>query len=328
MSSPAVDGRRRDGQITSMVSAFQNDDVAPAVAMMRGIDPARAGQWSEAFFRWKHVDNPFGASIGLVERDDVGALIALRMLQRWELERDGFTVQAVRAVDTATAPPAQGKGLFRKLTLQAVDVAVGDDIDLVFNTPNEKSGAGYLKMGWHEVGRPGVFLRATRPPLWGRLTGDDVDPEHLAAVARREPVSTERLRTRRIATYFRWRYVDVPGFEYRMYSAGLATVVFRRQRRRGVPELTIVELLHPDTLRGARDAAVLIRELVNHGGAFVISAVAPLWSTTAAALVGAGFVWTPLGPRLFVRPLAMRRIDPLPTSTSDWALGIGDLEIF
>ena len=121
---------------------------------------------SEAFFRWKHIENPFGASLGFVVDDDAGGgLLALRLFQRWGLELRGFPVEAVRAVDTATATRAQGQGHFKRLTLKAVDAAVADDVDLVFNTPNEKSGAGYLKMGWRDLGQPGVWLRAARPSL-------------------------------------------------------------------------------------------------------------------------------------------------------------------
>ena len=299
-------------------------NVSQATEMMRG----RSKHWSEAFFRWKHIENPFGESIALHETDEHGELLALRMFQRWGLERRGFSVEAVRAVDTATAPRAQGRGLFKKLTLQAVAAATADEADIVFNTPNEKSGPGYLKMGWQEVGRPGVFIRPTRPPMWGRLTGEAVDPQHLADVAAQHDVASDRLRTSTSDRYFRWRYLDIPGFEYRMARHRSATAVFRRQRRRGIPELTITELRHPDTVRGARDAAALVGEIVKHGGAYVVSIAAPLMTTTMAALVRVGFVWMPVGPRLFTRPLAMRRLDRLPTSTLDWALGIGDLELF
>lgn len=304
---------------------FDADEVTALLSECLGRPGAKR---TNEFFRWKHVDNPFGASISLVERDERGILIALRMFQRWGLSRSGEAIESVRAVDTATAPRAQGQGLFRKLTLKAVEVATAEEVDLVFNTPNQKSGSGYLKMGWQDLGRPGVFIRLTRPPLWGRVEGDPIEPTSLQAAAARHTVASDRLRTRTSEAYFRWRYADIPAYEYRMLSNGEATAVFRRQQRRGLPELTITELRHPDTFAGARDASRLVRDLVKHGGAFAVVAAAPLLSTTAAALMRAGFVWTPLGPRLFARHLAMRRIQRLPVSTSDWSLGVGDLELF
>ncbi len=34
-----------------------------------------------------------------------------------------------------------------------------DGVDVVFNTPNDQSRPGYLKMGWSEVGRVPVAVR-------------------------------------------------------------------------------------------------------------------------------------------------------------------------
>jgi hypothetical protein len=121
--------------------------------------------------------------------------------------------------------------------------------------------------------------------------------------------------------------MDIPGFRYRMAVRGSAVAVWRAQQRRGVPETTIVELLHPPTLLGTRDA----RDVVNALGAQhlgVVSVMAPLPSSTAAAMLTAGCVWEPLGPRLFVRRLAPRRLHSLPMALGDFAFGIGDLEIF
>ncbi len=61
-------------------------------------------------------------------------------------------VRAVRAVDTATHPDHQGRGIFSTLT-PTRSRRCGSRADLVFNTPNEKSLPGYLKMGWQIVGQ-------------------------------------------------------------------------------------------------------------------------------------------------------------------------------
>ena len=280
---------------------------------------------SEAFFRWKHLDNPFGPSLGFVVDDEAGGgMLALRLFQRWGLSIRGFPVEAVRAVDTATAVRAQGKGHFKRLTLKAVDAAIADDVDLVFNTPNEKSGAGYLKMGWRDLGQPGVWVRAARPSFAGVVAGEAVDVDVVAAAM--SAGDDGRLRTRHTASTLRWRYVDIPGFTYRMHRVGDAVAVFRRQRRRGVPECTICELHHPATVRGVVQATSLIHDL-GRGFAGFLSAM-PTTTSTTAALAAAGAVRVPLGPRLFVRPLTMRRIDPVPETHRRFALGVGDLELF
>ena len=73
-------------------------------------------------------------------------------------------------------------------------------------------------------------------------------------------------------------------------------------------------------------ATKLVDELGRGFAGFV--SVMPTTSSTTAALVAAGAVRVPLGPRLFVRPLAMRRIDPAAESHQRFALGVGDLELF
>ena len=74
---------------------------------------------------------------------------------------------AVRAVDTATDPEFQGRGIFTRLTLEALDELAADGVDFVFNTPNARSRPGYLKMGWQVVGR---LAAAVRPTRWRFVT--------------------------------------------------------------------------------------------------------------------------------------------------------------
>ncbi|MEO6122773.1 MAG: GNAT family N-acetyltransferase, partial [Ilumatobacteraceae bacterium] len=100
-----------------------------------------------ALFAWKHDENRFGRSPMWVATD-AGRIVAFRTFMRWEFERGGEVVRAVRAVDTATDPEYQGRGLFRSLTLLGLEEMTAERVDFVFNTPNSQSRPGYLKMGW------------------------------------------------------------------------------------------------------------------------------------------------------------------------------------
>src|SRR4029077_13661343 len=127
---------------------------------------ANALGWSASaglpeFFDWKHRENPFGESPGWVAVDGT-RVVGFRTFLRWELEDGaGATRTAVRAVDTATHPDYQGRGIFRALTLLAVEEMTAEGVEFVFNTPNDKSRPGYLTMGWHEVGRLPTRARIT-----------------------------------------------------------------------------------------------------------------------------------------------------------------------
>ena len=56
----------------------------------------------------------------------------------------------------------QGRGIFSMLTRRALE-DLRHEADLVFNTPNEKSLPGYLKMGWQVVGQVPIRVRIRRP---------------------------------------------------------------------------------------------------------------------------------------------------------------------
>ena len=116
----------------------------------------------EQLFSWKHDQNAFGPSYMWVATDG-DRIVGLRAFMRWEFVRGGEVLHAVRAVDTATHPDYQGKGLFTAMTMHGLDVIEHDGIDFVFNTPNDKSRPGYLKMGWQEVGKLPVAIRVAGP---------------------------------------------------------------------------------------------------------------------------------------------------------------------
>lgn len=115
-----------------------------------------------AFYRWKHHDNPFGRSPAWVAVDG-DRIVGLRVWLRWRFVRDGRAWEAVRAVDTATHPDHQGRGIFRRLTTSSLEVLREQGVAHVFNTPNEQSRPGYLKMGWQQVGRLPTAVRFRSP---------------------------------------------------------------------------------------------------------------------------------------------------------------------
>src|SRR4051812_2685130 len=71
---------------------------------------------TENFFLWKHAQNPFGSSKILLAIEDE-KIIGIRAFMYWNWVSDKQVISAVRAVDTATDPDFQGKGIFKKLTM-------------------------------------------------------------------------------------------------------------------------------------------------------------------------------------------------------------------
>ena len=118
-------------------------------------------EWYRRLFAWKHSANAFGPSLVLVAEDDTG-ILAVRPFMMWRFTSDEGTVRAARAVDTAVRADARGRGLFRTLTELGVEQLRSRGIAFIFNTPNEQSGPGYLKMGWNDAGRVEFGIRVQR----------------------------------------------------------------------------------------------------------------------------------------------------------------------
>lgn len=311
------------------------------------------GERTAQFFAWKHQANPFGPSPALVAEHD-GRLVGLRMFLRWQFTARGRVVHAVRAVDTATHPDHQGQGIFRALTLQALDTVVAD-ADLVFNTPNTNSLPGYLKMGWQEVARVPIAIRLVRPIRFAHRVRS-VTSSAPGATAESSPCSLppasaafddvsalstlidtvaaqadqSRLATRLDVAYLRWRYADAPGLDYRVVTtqrAGRLTgMAFARPRRRGaLTELTLSELL-VDT-SDARAAGRLLRAVAAQSGCDHVATHLAPGTPLAAAGLRAGYLTAPRsGMTLIANP--RRPVAPDPLRWVSWRLSLGDLEVF
>ena len=177
-----------------VVRPFEDADLAGVLDLLRSsLGESAVLERTPELFAWKHLDNPFGRSLLLVAEDEARPdrpIVGLRAFMRWELVTPGGDrVRCVRAVDTATHPEYQRRGIFRRLTLSAVEQAEADGVDMVFNTPNPKSGAGYLSMGWQEVGPIGVLAMPGRG-LLRRRPDAAVVPDPADQVTSADPSSS------------------------------------------------------------------------------------------------------------------------------------------
>lgn len=308
------------------------------------------------YWDWKHAANPFGTSPALVAVSG-DQVIGLRVFMRWKWRSGDREVRAVRAVDTATHPDWQGRGIFTRLTQTLVERMRSEGVAFVFNTPNDKSRPGYLKMGWTQVDRISLWLLARHPVRLskvaltqrGRASSPDqnssekgdsfspvrelLDEPELTKLLKQEPGDDRRLWTPRSKDYLKWRYSDIPGFRYsaswRWDGKGGAAIVFHLRRRGTARELRICELLvssQPGSRKIVRD---LIRHAARKARADYVAAMSAARTPERAALWSAGFLPAPrMGPTFTVRSLAPPSDIPDPRRRTSWRLGLGDLEVF
>ena len=333
-------------------AATPDDDAAVLELLQASMGWVPDEQYAQ-FFRWKHRESPFGASPAWAAVDG-DRIVGFRTYVRWQFLRGGEVVPAVRAVDTVTHPDYQGKGIFSLLTKRSLAELDEMGVGFVFNTPNDKSRPGYLKMGWQLVeklpvaARPRsalalVRLARARVPAdkWSTecsaglpapeaLADDDVLTTLLGRVGAVAggPGSTSGtssttadgpILTNRTPAYLRWRY-GFPPLRYRAVSApggpadGLA--VFRLRRRGAATEAALCELLVPGDDTGV--TRELLSEILRGSGADYVVRLGP----PRPAL---GFLPVPgQGPTLVWRGVR-EQVAPDPQR---WALTLGDIELF
>ncbi len=285
-----------------------------------------------SFFAWKHKENPFGPSPAWVAADGE-RIVGFRTFLRWELEGSRGVVRAVRAVDTATHPDYQRRRIFSRLTCHALDELTAEGVDLVFNTPNDRSGPGYLKLGWEEVGRLPVRFRPTSPRALVRLAGARCPSERwslpidaglpaaevladpaVASLLASQPPATG-LRTRRTEAFLAWRYGFAP-LHYRAVLAGEGIALFRARRRGAAVEGTVCDLIVPGGEPRLRQR-LLRRVLAVDGLDFVLDLGSGGGRQGFLPLVGQG-------PTLYARELAADAVPEL----AAWQLSLADVELF
>lgn len=362
-SNPRADvATRSDAARPSFPYAIRpcgSDDEDEILAVVTAALGGHIEEWRERW-RWKHDLNPFGPSYRIAAIDPAsGRIVGVRALMWWQfVDRDGVRVRAVRAVDTATHPSHQRRGIFSALTLNALQSVKAEGAAFVFNTPNRNSLPGYQKMGWRVAARVSPWIRPVRTvravaswlhralaraPVeaadpgraalvpWGKLTDSDI-----AAISelvdRHESTRLQAgWRTDRSITYLRWRYGIVPKQPYGVFML------------RGTNQIDGVIIGRPVTGAGGASAVVVVELFVNEPSIESVRRLVRHYvrETNVDYLIAhfspgtierdgsrmAGFIPAPTSAYTWaIRPLAVDCPDL--TARHAWDITMADLEVF
>ncbi len=291
---------------------------------------------TEGYFLWKHEKNPFGKSKVLLAVED-GKIIGMRAFMHWSWHSQKEKVSAVRAVDTATDPAFQGKGIFRKLTLQAVDECNAEGVDMVFNSPNPISMQGYLKMGWSLAGRLPLFIGM------GSLVPHSFSTEKITGFYKEYSVEAalQKLDTNWSLTaqgsflhtpvsyaYLSWRYRDCPVAQYgAVIEPGKFGFIFRLKKLKYFMELRICELWTEDKTSADLLARKAFKKLVKKiKPALVSCSPSPLFLSEKKHITKF-FGLFKKGPIITIRPLAKNNLNNF-EAFHHWQPSLGSMELF
>jgi hypothetical protein len=202
-----------------------------------------------------------------------------------------------------------------------------DGIDFVFNTPNDKSRPGYLKMGWQEVGKLPVAIRVAGPKAALTVARSRVAASHWPReVSLGIPVteviddlasSPSTVDPTSVATnvgpdFYKWRYgADFLG--YRAVRGEGGHLICRVRQRGEAKELVMLDAPGLDASKADHAAKRLLGALgVDHA------------LRIGATDLRCGFVPAPGGPVVTWRSVCSQSMPPL----ANWHLGMGDVELF
>ncbi|MEO2051235.1 MAG: GNAT family N-acetyltransferase [Allomuricauda sp.] len=286
---------------------------------------------------WKHYDNPFGESkiyLATIGSEIVG--VRAFMQWRWLEKSTGKELRAVRAVDTAVSPHHRRKGIFLTLTNHALEKVTEEGFDFVFNTPNEQSIGGYLKLGWVLNRKIPVGL-LINPFFWlsSKKQLEQFSKEAQSDIEKNDyhfnsPFMKSDIICPFSKTYFDWRYVKNPLATYKFFKLNEEIlIVYRLKTLKGIPECRIVDiqLLKP----GSQDKI---------GKAIAKLAKRYALVSMTQGLVTSKFLIAPVfialnivrkGPNMVTKNLnlsATKYEHLLDKNTSYWGYNLGDMELF
>lgn len=315
------------------------EDIVNLLKLCLGDSPHR----SEKFWNWKHKESFFGPSYVLLAFTG-SQLIGIRAFMRWQWGKGDKIYQCVRAVDAATHPEYQRQGLFLKLTYSLIEKMKADGVDFIFNTPNNMSGAGNLKMGWKVLGKtklvilPSRFDKIVANRINEKFTNvifeedafeisEELEKIMLVHLSKRE----NKLKKVISLEYLKWRYQDIPYYNYglKINEKSDFAIIFRVLERGKIRELRIVDLFLKNINMGylENELKVSIKKLLYSYHCDVATLSCEDTSVISNIVKNGRFInLGPKGLNVFLRSLNLN-IDEL-LIMHNWDYSTGDIEIF
>lgn len=213
-------------------------DVSEIIQLLR---TSLSENHTEEAFLWKHFHNPFGKSYGRLACDK-GKIVGVRMFMFWEFRNGQEIIKAIRPVDTITHPDYRGQGIFKKLTLEGLKECTGN-YDLVFNTPNENSLPGYIKMGWERYRNDLNFFVAPVIPFTLETISCKRIPVKEIFIKERN-FEIEAYHTNRSTEFIHWRYENESYRAAKVEVRGRTLfIIYKIIKIKGINTLVINEII-------------------------------------------------------------------------------------
>ena len=240
--------------------------------------------WLEQW-NWKYRRNPAGKSFTWFAEDG-GRLAGQYTVNPVMMEFNGQDVLGAQSVDTMTHPEYRRQKIFETLAKKVYEDAAAAGVALLFGFPNRFSYSGFVeKLGWSDVSAHRALLKpfnvrhmasgfsgnalvrlAGTAGLWTlsnfiyrignhpHISGAEI--KRISRFDERADYLWQKVKTsykitvKRDRAYLNWRYAQVPGITYHLYTAEargelLGYCVFRCEKQSGCLVGRIFDLVAP-----------------------------------------------------------------------------------
>jgi hypothetical protein len=129
----------------------------------------------------------------------------------------------------------------------------------VFNTPNDQSRPGYLKMGWQILGKPDATFRylpgagLSRRKKWDKAVESLHNFSFNVLDQQAGQDHADAIRSHSGSQYYKWRYQQVPDRQYGFSTFnthdGVVGFIYYLRNRRGFTELRICDEIVLETAK-------------------------------------------------------------------------------
>lgn len=320
-------------------------------AVLREVFPESG--FTGELFRWKHLENPVGPSIITYAEDEGrGEIVAVRVFWRSYMQANsGDRVVAFQPCDTATLPAYQRKGLFTRLTQQALNEAREEGASFIYNFPNHLTKPGNLKLGWqaidglHTLVKPLNKFKVLKHIVSNRGYGPfyddrtiDVQPLLMEHMQHREywehvehnraPIHRQSLKGRicvvKNLDTINWRYFNHPLHTYVFIETASCQGIVRIGWRGNLREANIVDLWFPQEVPKKQDLKDWLVRLQRDYSVDFVRTVLTRGHPYLKILRRNYFISVPHKLNLVAYPLK----EHIDTAPSNWALMGGDIDFF
>lgn len=137
-------------------------DVEP-VAVLAAINEAFGRERTLDWYRWKHLEGPWGPSRGWVALD-AGDVVGTRLFVPWKLRSGSGEHECSRAMDGATVPRARRRGIFSALIRREMEeLSDSSTWHCLYSTSVPASREAYRALGWTILPPTRMQYRPVRP---------------------------------------------------------------------------------------------------------------------------------------------------------------------